>query len=117
MAAAWAPADDAAPRCIEVPEMETQLPSPSRLIQLLLRSLLAPERPAAPATVPRGKDRVEAEGPIEPPGACGWFDSSHELVHGLQVQELDSPESLAAALPLSAWLHLQLEGCGLAQRA
>jgi hypothetical protein len=41
-----------------------------------------------------------------PPGACGWFDSSHELVSGLHVQELTTPESLAAALPLSAWLQM-----------
>jgi hypothetical protein len=48
-----------------------------------------------------------------PPGACGWFDSSHELVHGLQIQELSTPESLAAALPLSAWL--QFHGCSAAR--
>jgi hypothetical protein len=42
-------------------------------------------------------------------GSCGWFDSSHELVQGLQVLELSTPESLAEALPLSAWL--QLNGC------
>jgi hypothetical protein len=47
------------------------------------------------------------------PGACGWFDSSHELSHGLQVLELTTPESLAAALPLSVWLQLQ---CGCAQQ-
>ncbi len=56
---------------------------------------------------------VEAEAP----GACGWFDSSHELVHGLQVQELNTPESLAAALPLASWLQLQLEGRCSAQPA
>jgi hypothetical protein len=47
------------------------------------------------------------------PGSCGWFDSSHELIHGLQVLELTTPESLAAALPLSVWLQLQ---CGGAQQ-
>jgi hypothetical protein len=40
---------------------------------------------------------------------CGWFDSSHELVHGLQVQE-DSAEALNA-LPLATWLDLQLRVC------
>jgi hypothetical protein len=40
---------------------------------------------------------------------CGWFDSSHELVHGLQVQE-DSAEALNA-LPLATWLDLQLRLC------
>jgi hypothetical protein len=48
-----------------------------------------------------------------PSGGCGWFDSSHELIHGLQVLELTTPESLAAALPLSVWLQLQ---CGGAQQ-
>ncbi len=41
-------------------------------------------------------------------GACGWFDSSHELTQGLQVQELDTPDVLAAALPLGVWLERQL---------
>lgn len=40
---------------------------------------------------------------------CGWFDSSHELVHGLQVHE-DSAEVLSA-LPLATWLDLQLRVC------
>ncbi len=53
--------------------------------------------------------RVDLDVDVDPPGACGWFDSSHELVQGLQVRELSTPESLAAALPLGAWL--QLQGC------
>lgn len=71
------------------------------------------------ATASRAVHRssVDLDVEAEPPGACGWFDSSHELVHGLQVQELNSPESLAAALPLAAWLQLQLEGSGSAQPA
>jgi hypothetical protein len=59
--------------------------------------------PAAARALPR-RDLQPDE--ALPPGACGWFDSSHELVHGLQIQELTTPESLAAALPLSAWLQL-----------
>ena len=43
---------------------------------------------------------------------CGWFDSSHELVHGLQVEE-DSPEALSA-LPLATWLDLELRFCSAA---
>lgn len=34
---------------------------------------------------------------------CGWFDSSHDLLQGLQVQEHTQPEALADILPLSAW--------------
>ncbi len=40
---------------------------------------------------------------------CGWFDSSHELVHGLQVQE--DPAEVLSALPLVTWLDLQLRAC------
>lgn len=41
---------------------------------------------------------------------CGWFDSSHELVHGLQVEEA-SPEAVSA-LPLAVWLDLEWRsGC------
>jgi hypothetical protein len=79
-------------------------------------------RPATPATVPLPREcppqlaqrrpARPADGPLLP-GACGWFDSSHELSHGLQVLELTTPESLAAALPLSVWLQLQ---CGGAQQ-
>jgi hypothetical protein len=62
----------------------------------------------APAVARTARRREELAPDLEdlPPGACGWFDSSHELVHGLQIQELTTPESLAAALPLSAWLQL-----------
>ncbi len=38
------------------------------------------------------------------PLGCGWFDSSHDLQHGLQVQEADGPA--LAQLPLADWLAL-----------
>jgi hypothetical protein len=38
---------------------------------------------------------------------CGWFDSSHDLVSGLQMQELATPQSLAAELPLAFWLEVE----------
>jgi len=41
---------------------------------------------------------------------CGWFDSSHELNHGLQVTEHTSPDAVASELPLSDWLGMQLAG-------
>lgn len=40
---------------------------------------------------------------------CGWFDSSHELVHGLQIEE-NSAEALSA-LPLAIWLDLEWRSC------
>lgn len=82
----------------------------SRSLAGSLRQWLARLQPTAAALPAVRKSRTEADVETEPPGACGWFDSSHELVHGLQVQELTSPESQAAALPLATWLQLQLEG-------
>lgn len=42
------------------------------------------------------------------PRGCGWFDSSHELQHGLSVREHASPDTLGRELPLANWLELQL---------
>jgi hypothetical protein len=133
MVAARAPADDAAPRCFKVPEMKAQPRSLSRLLNRLLNRwlngwssgslpaslprLMVLLRPAAVTAQAVRRRRAEPDVAAEPPGACGWFDSSHELVQGLQVQELTSPESQAAALPLATWLQLQLEGCGGARPA
>lgn len=52
--------------------------------------------------------------PMEDTGSwgCGWFDSSHELVHGLQVEE-DSAEAVSA-LPLVVWLDLEWRSADLA---
>jgi hypothetical protein len=41
---------------------------------------------------------------------CGWFDSSHDLQRGLQLQELSNPDELAAELPLAFWLQIDLAG-------
>ena len=38
----------------------------------------------------------------------GWFDSSHELQHGLWVQEHATPDAVANDLPLGEWLELHL---------
>ena len=57
------------------------------------------------------------------PLGCGWFDSSHELERGLQVQEADADADADAdagadkdalsTLPLGDWLELALRtGCG-----
>jgi hypothetical protein len=44
----------------------------------------------------------------DPVRACGWFDSSHDLLHGLVVQEHEQPDAVAADLPLGAWLALHV---------
>ena len=55
-----------------------------------------------------------AEPPPEPPDervlGCGWFDSSHDLQHGLSVREHATPDTLGRELPLASWLELQLAG-------
>ncbi len=43
---------------------------------------------------------------------CGWFDSSHELEHGLLVRETDA--QALGALPLAVWLDLELRRCDAA---
>jgi hypothetical protein len=48
-----------------------------------------------------------AEVDTDLPLGCGWFDSSYDLVSGLQMQELATPESLAAELPLAFWLEVE----------
>ena len=46
----------------------------------------------------------------ERPRGCGWFDSSHDLQHGLSVREHASADTLGRELPLASWLELQLAG-------
>ncbi len=58
---------------------------------------------AAALPAPEGDDGAR-------PGAPGWFDSSHDLQHGLSVREHATPETLGNALPLGTWLELQLVG-------
>jgi hypothetical protein len=48
--------------------------------------------------------------PDERPLGCGWFDSSHELQHGLIVREHATPDTLAGEEPLASWLELHLSG-------
>jgi hypothetical protein len=47
-------------------------------------------------------------GATEPPAACGWFDSSHELRAGLVIVEHANADAVAAQLPLEDWLALHL---------
>jgi hypothetical protein len=45
---------------------------------------------------------------LERPLGCGWFDSSHDLRAGLQVQEHASADAVAQELPVDFWLRLHL---------
>jgi hypothetical protein len=70
--------------------------------------------PARAAAVSAASKATEAQAPdgtgLEAPGACGWFDSSHALQHGLCVTEHASADAVAAHLPLDDWLQLHLGG-------
>ena len=40
---------------------------------------------------------------------CGWFNSSHDLQHGLQVREHLGADASGRELPLSLWLEIELQ--------
>ena len=54
--------------------------------------------------------RVAPAAEDETPAGCGWFDSSHELQHGLWVREHATPDAVANDLPLG---RLAARGAGL----
>jgi hypothetical protein len=93
----------------------------STLIRLDLLSALSPGRPMRPRRRPRPSPAPAADAlacraaaPEPAPGsderpACGWFDSSHELNHGLQVTEYVRPEVVAQMVPLRWWLAWELD--------
>lgn len=62
----------------------------------LLRHLLKPQPRPSAADVP------VTPAADEPPPHCGWFDSSHDLKHGLEVVEMTWPDTLPFAWPLDA---------------
>jgi hypothetical protein len=70
---------------------------------------LLPWRKAARNCVPLPHEQDPLEPDDERPLGCGWFDSSHDLQHGLQVREADS--QVLALLPLADWLQLQVTPC------
>jgi hypothetical protein len=79
-----------------------------------LLSLLLPWRrkPTAPRRPWPDEDTLPALDAVDEdrPRGCGWFDSSHDLQHGLCVREHAGPDTLARELPLASWLDLQLAG-------
>lgn len=92
------------------------------LLEPLLSLLGAPRR--APRFGRRPPDWADAPTPATAPEAderplgCGWFDSSHDLQHGLWVREHASPDAVASQLPLGFWLQLHLaDGARTAPRA
>ncbi|MDO9072065.1 MAG: hypothetical protein Q7U73_02275 [Rubrivivax sp.] len=79
------------------------------LLSLLLpwrRKPAVPHHPRPDETVLPALDSEDENRPR----ACGWFDSSHDLEHGLCVCEHASADTLARELPLASWLELQLSG-------
>lgn len=78
--------------------------------QRLLRRILRPSWfHAAPrrAMQPQPADTQALDD--DRPLGCGWFDSSHDLQHGLQVREAD--QQVLAQMPLADWLALQVTPC------
>lgn len=67
-----------------------------------------PPGPSAAAGRPDAPQPAPAQ--PEPPGACGWFDSSHALQQGLCVTEHASADAVSADLPLADWLQWHLGG-------
>jgi hypothetical protein len=65
---------------------------------------------ALPGAAQLFEAEAEAELPLDPerPLGCGWFDSSHDLRAGLQVQEHASADAVAQELPVDFWLRLHL---------
>jgi hypothetical protein len=76
------------------------------ILSLLFRRRSVPARTATVEPSARLDEEVDADLPL----GCGWFDSSHELQHGLLVREHATPDTLAGELPLANWLELHLSG-------
>jgi hypothetical protein len=112
------------------PAMATNASPPPQAHRRLPQWLdwLAAPPPAgqAPAQAPPG---AIAQAPADettdavPPRGCGWFDSSLDLRHGLQVLEHSRVDGLAEVLPAAHWLAFELGvppgagsgvGCGVA---
>jgi hypothetical protein len=73
------------------------------LIQRLGWATRSPAAASAASPPPAHDASEEAWG-------CGWFDSSHDLQHGLCVREHADANSLGQELPLPQWLDLHLAG-------
>lgn len=67
-------------------------------------------RRASPRPLDRAIERYLADISPERPAGCGWFDSSQDLREGLSVREHRAGEAANAALPLAAWIEVELGG-------
>lgn len=70
------------------------------------RAAALPPAPQAPATAAED----------DAPRGCGWFDSSHDLQHGLQLTVHDASAELATLVPLGWWLEWELEAAAHPRR-
>lgn len=87
------------------------VPSSPHSARTGLRSGVPRQRDGEPGSAAdTASDFAADAAPPEPVGACGWFDSSHALQHGLCVTEHSCADAVAAELPLADWLQLHL--CG-----
>lgn len=75
----------------------------------LLTSLFA-RRPAVPVPAPASRPPApEAPAAADRPLGCGWFDSSHDLSHGLRVTVHADDAGQLPGVPLSWWLAWELD--------
>lgn len=77
----------------------------------LLSHLPRPFRPSTPERRPplRATRHDEPPAAEERPPGCGWFDSSHDLQHGLRVTEHAQVDAVVNQIPLSWWLGWELD--------
>jgi hypothetical protein len=74
----------------------------------LLQALLSPQPPVPSQAVALvAADSRDHGIDDEQQSGCGWFDSSHDLLAGLQVREHAANDAVLAELPLAMWLELQ----------
>lgn len=89
-----------------------------RLVRRLLECVMPQRRRAAAQRIDAAAvgEIVVPESALEATDeralGCGWFDSSHDLRSGLNVQEHASADEVSALLPVAAWLDLHLAQAG-----
>lgn len=74
-----------------------------------LTHLTLPVRAVRPAPRPAPLQRDEPPVADDVAPGCGWFDSSHDLQHGLRVTEHAQADAVVNQIPLSWWLGWELD--------
>lgn len=82
----------------------------SEVTSVNILSVLKPQHRPPTRQLRQGVRPAPAVADADCPMACGWFDSSHELLSGLIVCEHATLDTLAGELPLANWLELHLLG-------